>query len=66
MTGQDRLLVFYWCKTLALLETRCEAGAGKCHRLTGLANNVISDTFVPGNVKLTFCKGTVLREVLLV
>lgn len=51
---------------LLLLEMRREACAGKCRRLIGLTSNVISDSSVLGDVKLTFCKGTTLREFLLV
>lgn len=51
---------------LLLLEMRCEACAGKCRQLIGLTSSVISDASAPGNVKLAFCKGIILKEFLLV
>lgn len=58
VTGRDGLLVFCRCKSLTLLEVRCEACAG-------LTSNTMSDASVPGNTQPAFCEGAILREFLL-
>lgn len=56
--------MFYWRNALILLEKQYEACAGKYLQLAH--SYVTGGTLVPGGAKLTFSRGTTLRELLLV